>query len=112
MPPPRSRARASSDKDDASAAAAAAVAAASATAAAVGALAGSIFGVVVLLASEWVEVGSGLAEISMRADTWGNRLLALLIQVREVGMVLCWGGEEGMDGWREGGVPKPKPNQQ
>lgn len=74
MPPPRSRARASLDSgDDASAAAAAA--------AEVGALAGGVFGVVVLLASEWVEVGSGLAEISMRADTWGNRLLALLVQV-------------------------------
>ena len=78
MPPPRSRARASLDNGDGASAAAAAAAAA----AAVGALAGGVFGVVVLLASEWVEVGSGLAEISMRADTWGNRLLALLMQVR------------------------------
>lgn len=85
MPPPRSRARASLDNGDdagAAAAAAAAATAAAAAAAAVGALAGGVFGVVVLLASEWVEVGSGLAEISMRADTWGNRLLALLIRVR------------------------------
>ncbi|CAN0365764.1 unnamed protein product, partial [Ectocarpus sp. 12 AP-2014] len=81
MPPPRSRARASLDNDggDAGSAAAAATAAA-AGAAAVSALAGGVFGVVVLLASEWVEVGSGLAEISMRADTWGNRLLASLLQ--------------------------------
>lgn len=69
-----------------------------AAAAAATALAGSVFGVIVLLASEWVEVGSGLAEISMRADTWGNRLLALLIQVREV---LKEGGGRG-----EGGYPK------
>lgn len=55
---------------------------AEAEAEAVGVLAGGVFGVVVLLASDWVEVGSGLAEISMRADTWGNRLLALLVQVR------------------------------
>lgn len=82
MPPPRSRARSSLDGgDDASAVAAAAAAAAAEATAAVGALAGGVFGVVVLLASEWVEVGSGLAEISMRADTWGNRLLALLVQV-------------------------------
>ena len=46
-----------------------------------GGLAEGVFGVVVLLASEWVGVGSGLAEISMRAETWGNRLLALLLQV-------------------------------
>lgn len=85
MPPPRSRARASLDNDsgDASSAATAAAAAA-AGAAAVRALAGGVFGVVVLLASEWVEVGSGLAEISMRADTWGNRLLASLLQVSEM----------------------------
>ncbi|CAM9531234.1 unnamed protein product [Ectocarpus fasciculatus] len=72
MPPPRSRARASLDNGSGDAS----------TAAAVRALAGGVFGVVVLLASEWVEVGSGLAEISMRADTWGNRLLASLLQVR------------------------------
>ncbi|CAM9302189.1 unnamed protein product, partial [Ectocarpus sp. 4 AP-2014] len=70
MPPPRSRARASLDNDSGDAS----------SAAAVRALAGGVFGVVVLLASEWVEVGSGLAEISMRADTWGNRLLASLLQ--------------------------------
>ncbi|CAN0089684.1 unnamed protein product, partial [Laminaria digitata] len=46
-------------------------------------LAEGVFGVVVLLASEWVGVGSGLAEISMRAETWGNRLLALLLQEEE-----------------------------
>lgn len=85
LPPPRSRARAISSNDDASSAAAAAAAAAEASAAGAAmavTLAGSLFGVVVLLASEWVEVGSGLAEISMRADTWGNRLLASLIEVR------------------------------
>lgn len=87
MPPPRSRARASSsdnDSDDGTAAAAAALAEAEAAVAVTAAvsLAGGVFGVVVLLASEWVEVGSGLAEISMRADTWGNRLLAALTQVR------------------------------
>lgn len=36
---------------------------------------------VVLLASEWVEVGSGLAEISLTVDTWGQRLLAVLLEV-------------------------------
>lgn len=49
---------------------------------AAGALAEGIIGVVVLLASEWVEVGSGLAEVSLRADTWGHRLLSLLLQVK------------------------------
>lgn len=88
IPPPRSRARASSTNEVSPAAAAAVAEASAAAAAAAMALAGSVFGVVVLLASEWVEVGSGLAEISMRADTWGNRLLALLIQVGEV---LEWG---------------------
>ena len=42
-------------------------------------LAEGILATVILLASEWVEVGSGLAEISMRADTWGDRLLDLLL---------------------------------
>ncbi|CAN0076673.1 unnamed protein product, partial [Ectocarpus sp. 12 AP-2014] len=74
MPPPRSRARASLDSESGDAS----------SAAAVRALAAGVFGVVVLLASEWVEVGSGLAEISMRADTWGNRLLASLLQVSEM----------------------------
>ncbi|CAB1097831.1 unnamed protein product [Ectocarpus sp. CCAP 1310/34] len=63
-------------------------------AAAVRALAGGVFGVVVLLASEWVEVGSGLAEISMRADTWGNRLLASLLQgVRAIGCAIDRGSD-------------------
>ncbi|CAM9742427.1 unnamed protein product, partial [Pylaiella littoralis] len=90
LPPPRSRARAISSNDDASSAAAAAAAAAEASAAGAAmavTLAGSVFGVVVLLASEWVEVGSGLAEISMRADTWGNRLLASLIEEEDEGGV-------------------------
>lgn len=98
MPPPRSRARASLDNNNGDASSAAAVAAATETAA-VRALAGGIFGVVVLLASEWVEVGSGLAEISMRADTWGNRLLASLLQV---GTVRCNGSAESRRG--RGGV--------
>lgn len=48
------------------------------------ALAEDVLGVVILLASEWVEVGSGLAEISMRADMWGDRLVALLFQVNSL----------------------------
>lgn len=43
-------------------------------------LAEGLLGTVVLLAAEWVEVGSGLAEVSMRADTWGDRLLDILLQ--------------------------------
>ena len=62
-----------------------------------GGLAEGIFGVVVLLASEWVGVGSGLAEISMRAETWGNRLLALLLEV-------CAGERIGRGGDWEGRV--------
>lgn len=47
-------------------------------------LAERVLGVVLLLTSEWVEVGSGLAEISMRADTWGTCLSnMLLLQVRK-----------------------------
>lgn len=42
-------------------------------------LAEGLLGTVVLLAAEWVEVGSGLAEVSMRADTWGDRLLDILL---------------------------------
>lgn len=43
-------------------------------------LAEGLLGTIVLLAAEWVEVGSGLAEVSMRADTWGDRLLDILLQ--------------------------------
>lgn len=108
VPPPRSRARASNSKDKSTAmkgadgddAASRALLLSPDEARAV--LAEGVFGVVVLLASEWVEVGSGLAEISMRADTWGNHLLNMVLQVwREEGRMageFCGGGKEQASG--------------
>lgn len=110
MPPPRSRARGDkiANKDDAAVTATARatierngnspdsdiLTPTSVIGARTAELAAGVLGVVVLLASEWVEVGSGLAEVSLRADTWGQRLLSLLLEVRE---------EDGIGGERREG---------
>ncbi|CAN0400014.1 unnamed protein product, partial [Discosporangium mesarthrocarpum] len=49
-------------------------------------LAEGLFGVVLLLASEWVALGCGLAEISVRCNVWGQRLLSLLLRDCEGGV--------------------------
>lgn len=95
MPPPRSRARSNNgavsssqaDAKESSSGDASVIASSETDCRARLQLAEEIFGVVVLLASEWVEVGSGLAEVSLRADAWGQRLMvAVLGEVRPLWM--------------------------
>lgn len=80
MPPPRSRPRGVRGGDRGCASPDPAASVAPAGGGDRVALAKMIFGVVVLLASEWVEVGSGLAEVSLRGDVWGQRLLVAVVK--------------------------------